>query len=93
VSIEDVTPVNAADRGLSAHEGVLVLGVVSDGPADRAGIEINDVIVMVDDFPVSSTTELVRLLLNGYKVGDTIHMTVIRSAVTLSFDIGLEEVS
>ncbi len=93
VTIEDVTPVNAAERGLSVHEGVLVLGVVSGGPADRAGIETNDVIVMVDDSPVSSTTELVRLLLNGYKVGDTIHMAVVRSAVTLTFDITLEEVS
>ena len=93
VGINDVTPVNAAELELSVDEGVLVVGVVSGGPADRAGIEVNDVIVMVDDLPVTSTTELVRLLLNGYKVGDTVHMTVVRSAVTLSFDITLEEVS
>ena len=93
VSIQDVTPVNAAERGLSVDEGVLILGVVDGGPADRAGLEVDDVIVMVDDTLVSSTTELVRLLLNGYKVGDTIRMTIVRSAVTLSFDMILEEVS
>jgi serine protease Do len=93
VTIADVTPVDAAERRLSVDEGVLILGVVSGGPADRAGIEVDDVIVMVDDLPVNSTTELVRLLLNGYKVGDTVHMTVVRSAVTFSFAITLEEVT
>ncbi len=93
VSIIDVTPVNAAERGLSIDEGVLILRVVSGGPADRAGIEADDVIIMVDKTTVSTTTELVRLLLNGYKVGDTVRMTVVRSAVTLSFNLVLEEVS
>jgi serine protease Do len=93
VSIEDVTPASAAELGLSVDEGVLIVRVVPGGPADRAGLEVDDVIVMVDEVPVSSTTELVRLLLNDYHVGDVIHVTIVRSAVTLSFDISLEEVT
>jgi serine protease Do len=92
VQIIDVNPVNAAERGLSVDEGVLVVVVTPDGPADRAGIEIDDVIVLVDDIPVSSTTELVRLLLTDYRVGDTARMSVVRSAVTLSFDMTLTEI-
>ena len=92
VQIIDVNPVNAAERGLSVDEGVLVVVVTPDGPADRAGIEIDDVIVLVDDIPVSSTTELVRLLLTDYRVGDTARMSVVRSAVTLSFDMTLAEI-
>jgi len=92
VQIIDVNPVNAAERGLSVDEGVLVVVVTPDGPADRAGIEVDDVIVLVDDIPVSSTTELVRLLLTDYRVGDTARMSVVRSAVTLSFDMTLAEI-
>jgi S1-C subfamily serine protease len=92
VQIIDVNPVVAAERGLSVDEGVLVLTVTPGGPAERAGIEVDDVIVLVDDIPVSSTTELVRLLLAGYAVGDNVRMSVVRSAVTLSFDMTLEEV-
>jgi serine protease Do len=93
VSIVDVTPVNGEEHRLSVHEGVLVIGLIPGGPADAAGVEVYDVIVMVDDHVVSSTTELVRLLLNSYTIGQTIRLTVVRSAVTLSYDIMLEEVS
>lgn len=93
VGITDVTPMSVAEYGLSVDEGVLILGVVTDGPAYRAGLKVDDVIVMVDDFRVNSSTELVRLLLNQYKVGDTVQMTIVRSAVTLSFNIVLEEVT
>jgi len=92
VQILDVNPVTAAERGLSVDEGVLILAVTPGGPADRAGIEADDVIVLVDNIPVSSTTELVRLLLTDYLVGDTVRVSVVRSAVTLNFDMTLAEV-
>ena len=92
VQILDVNPVTAAERDLSVDEGVLILAVTPGGPADRAGIEADDVIVLVDNIPVSSTTELVRLLLTDYLVGDTVRVSVVRSAVTLNFDMTLAEV-
>jgi serine protease Do len=93
VSIVDVTPVNAEELGLSVDEGVLVLGLIPGGPADTVGVEVDDVIVMVDDHMVSSTTELVRLLLTSYELGQTVRLTVVRSAITLSYEVTLEEVS
>jgi serine protease Do len=92
VQIVEVNPVIAAERGLSVDEGVLVVSVAPGRPADRAGLEVDDVIVLVDNMPVSSTTELVRLLLTEYLVGDTVTMSIIRSADTHSFDMTLEEV-
>ena len=93
VQILDVTPVNAAEQGLSVDEGVLIVALSPGGPAERAGLEVDDVIVQVDDIPVSSTTELVRLFLTDYRIGDTVEVTVVRSAVTLTFGITLEEVN
>ena len=93
VRILDVTPVVAADRGLSVAEGVLIVELTEDGPAARAGVEVGDVIVEVDGTPVVSTSELVRLFLTGYEVGDKINLVVVRGTERLNFEIALEEVS
>ena len=92
VVIQDVTHAFSIERGLSVNEGIIVVSLAPDGPAERAGIEIDDVIVQIDDTPVTTTTELVRLLLTNYKVGDVVRVTVVRSAIHLTFDVTLEEV-
>ncbi len=92
VVIQDVTYALSIERGLSVSEGIIVVSLAPDGPAERAGIEVDDVIVQIDDAPVTTTTELVRLLLTGYKVGDDVRVTVVRSAIHLTFDVTLEEV-
>ena len=93
VAILDVTPVNAVEQNLSVDEGILIVALAPDGPAERAGLEVNDVITQIDSLPVGSTTELVRLFLTDYRVDDTVKVTVVRSAVTLNFDITLKEVN
>ena len=92
VVIQDVTHAFSIERGLSVNEGIIVVSLAPDGPAERAGIEVNDIIVQIDDTPVTTTTELVRLLLTDYKVGDAVRVTVVRSAIYLTFDVTLEEV-
>ena len=74
-------------------QGVLVVDVVSGGPADKAGIKTDDVIVQADNHPVTSTTELVRLFLTDYHVGDTVKLTVNRSGAMMTFDVTLAEVN
>ena len=91
VSIDDVDPVVAAERGLSVDSGVLVMGLADDGPAQAAGVEVGDVIVAVDGAPVAKYTDLRRLMLNRYRVGDTVTVRVVRAAVTLEFEVTLDE--
>ena len=92
VTVQDVTPTVATERGLTVDEGALVISVAPGGPAERAGIEEDDVIVRLDDLPVTSTSQLVRTLLTDYRVGDAVRLGVVRAAVHLSFDLTLEEV-
>ena len=92
VSIINVTPAEADERGLSVDEGVLVQFVVDGGPASNAGIEVNDVIVQVDGKPVATTSALVRLFLTDYAIGDTVTVTIVRAAVTLTFEMVLAKV-
>ncbi len=93
VVIQDLTHAMSIERGLAVHEGVLVVAVMDAGPAERAGIQVDDVIVQVGDTPVATTTELVRLLMNDYRVGDSARVTVVRSAIHLTFDVTLEEIT
>ena len=92
ITVQDVTPTAVTERGLTVDEGALVISVAEDSPADRAGIEVNDVIVQVDGVPVTGTSQLVLMLLTDYRVGDTIEVEVVRAAVRFTFELTLEEV-
>jgi S1-C subfamily serine protease len=69
-------------------EGVAVLEVAPDGPADRAGIKglgrdrygqlyIRDVIIGIDDHKITSYDDLYNTM-DNYRVGDTVTVTVER---------------
>jgi hypothetical protein len=73
---------------VGAADGVIVVGVVADGPAQRAGIEALDAIVAIDGVPIADTTPAGYL--RGRGEGDAVSLTVRRSgadrvvAVTLA---------
>lgn len=61
-----------------APEGVTVIKVSSDGPADLAGIEPHDIITSIEGTPVKTVEELTGKI-QSYKVGDELNMTVWRA--------------
>jgi serine protease Do len=60
VTVQELTPDLATYFGVKG--GVLVSSVTADSAAAKAGIKAGDVITMVDDKPVTSSSELVALL-------------------------------
>jgi S1-C subfamily serine protease len=48
VNINDVTPEVAATYGLTGNSGALVTRIIENSAAERAGIQINDVIVSIN---------------------------------------------
>ena len=92
ITVQDVTPTAVTERSLTVDEGPLVISVAEDSPADRAGIEVDDVIVQVDGVPIIGTSQLVLMLLTDYRVGDIISVEVVRAAVRFTFELTLEEV-
>lgn len=91
VNVADVTPVVAAEEGLSVDSGVLVVAVVDGGPAGKAGIEARDIIVALDNGPVASVLELQAALRQEYAVGDTVFVTVVRGDDERTIEVALEE--
>lgn len=81
----------AAQMDLSVREGVLVVRVESGGPADRAGIRKDDVIVALDGQPTPSFLAMQRLLLSQFKVGQRINVAVARGKDQKQFTLTLGE--
>ena len=88
VAVEELTPQLATYFG--AKDGVLVASVSEDSPAARAGIKAGDVITTINNEPVRSRDELLRLLRDVKDGGDvTIGMTRDKKASTVTATLEL----
>jgi Do/DeqQ family serine protease len=58
VEPRDLTPELAASLRLSVSEGVLITGVLQDGPASRGGLRPGDVVLSIAGAEVANTAEL-----------------------------------
>ena len=62
VTIQELTRELAESFGLSKPNGALVSNVEKKGPADKAGIEVSDVILKFDGKQVNSSSDLPRMV-------------------------------
>lgn len=74
--------------GLPADRGVLVIGVVPGGPADRAGLKPFDLIVALDGRPVSAPSAIRRLLTGA---GRTVRVRLLRGGRPLEVPVPVDE--
>jgi serine protease Do len=70
--------------------GVEIVQIVEGGPADRAGLRVEDLIVAVDGMRVESVNDLQRLMV-GDLIGSQIRMDLIRGGRELEVDVVPEE--
>ncbi len=61
-SSEEITPLLAKGLQLPVNSGVFIVDVIPDGPADTAGVKINDVVLAVDGKQIRSLPQLVASL-------------------------------
>lgn len=88
VRIQDLTPDDAALLGLSngTTRGVLIVGVESGSPAERAGLRENDVVVAIGGEPVKSGGEL-RLAIAKVRPGERVTLDVVRGDERVRVDV------
>ena len=88
--VMDVTERLATKLDIDAEDGVAVVKVVEDGPADDAGIEAGDVIVSVGDSDVSTVSE-VRDAVGDASVGDFLAFKVERDGSESTYNVTVGE--
>ncbi len=88
VGVADLTPELAESLKLPKITGALITEVVNGSPADHANVKPGDILIAVDDHPVtdySSTLNLIAAL----KPGGTTTLKVIRDSKELNLKIGI----
>lgn len=60
-------------------EGAYIRETSENGPADKAGLKMGDVIIAIDGVEVSTSDEMIEIM-DTYAVGETITLTVMVSA-------------
>ena len=90
VSMQELTTDLARSFGRSDSDGVLVTTVVSDTPADRAGLRSGDIIVTIDGEATRTPAQAMRRIANS---GPTSRITLglVREGESLTTTATLEE--
>ena len=71
--------------------GAAVVYVAEGSCAQKAGLQVNDIITAIDDTAVDSPSALTAALSTDYKAGDTAVLTVIRNQQELQLTVTLDE--
>lgn len=77
--MQDITPDLAAGLKLSRQEGVIVSDVTPDGPADKAGLKIGDILLSVDGRAIGSVP-LAAMIITTRPPDAVIDAAVLRGA-------------
>ncbi len=62
IEAQDLTPQLAESLDIPGVQGVLIAGVLRDGPADNAGIEPGDVITSINDVDMTDAREAMKAI-------------------------------
>jgi serine protease Do len=84
--MQDITPDLAAGLKLAREEGVIVSDVTPDGPADKAGLKIGDIVLSVDALAIGSMP-LAAMIITTRPPDAVIDMEVLRGAQQVSLKI------
>jgi serine protease DegQ len=90
ISYLDVTPQLAAQFRLPVERGVIVQDVVAGSPAAQAGVRRSDIVVSVNDQPITRGGDL-RRILRGLAPGTVASFGVVRGAQRLSVNVRLAQ--
>lgn len=83
-----LTPSLATQYGISASYGMIVGAVQSGSPAAQAGLQRLDVITALNGTALKSESSLAEVI-NQYKPGDTVTLTVLRNNQTVTIKVTL----
>ena len=90
VALKDVDADLQQSLKLSASHGALVQDLTPGSPGERAGLQAYDLIVSVDDQPMTSNDQLIQEI-SARQPGTVVRLRVIRNARDLQVSVKLAE--
>ena len=88
VSIGEVPETLAAQLDLDGR-GTVILNVVTDGPADRAGLKAHDVIISLAGEAADGDVGRLAKLVGAHQAGEAVDVVVLRKGAEKSFAVQL----
>jgi S1-C subfamily serine protease len=88
VSHIDLTPEIAAARGLTVQRGAWISSVGDGTPADRAGIEVDDIILAMGEYEITADVPFLNVLMR-LQPDETVPVVVSRDGEELTLDVTL----
>lgn len=90
VSVETVTPALATGLRLPQDWGVLIADVEPKEPADRAGLQVGDLILSLNGKTMENARQF-EVNLYRYRVGQNVNLQVLREGSTLTYMVPVKE--
>ena len=93
VMIEELNPEEVYDLGLETGDGVYVIGVFSDSPAEEAGITAADIIISVNGVAMRNIADLTSYLAEYTSPGDMVILEILRddTSIEITVELGIRE--
>jgi S1-C subfamily serine protease len=76
--------------GFGSESGLIVLNVVAGSPAEESGLQLGDILVALDDKPITDVEEL-QAVLRGENVDRTLNAVLIRGGEAVRTAIKVTE--
>lgn len=83
IEVQELTPQLAESFNLESSDGVIVSGIVRNGPAHRAGLEPGDILLAINSETITTGRDLMRRIART-KPGETVRFEVLRNDRKLS---------
>jgi serine protease Do len=90
VELQDLNEELAEKLGVDTLEGAIIARVAPRTPAQKAGLQIGDIVVEWDDQPIHNATEL-SMLVGKTPVGNTAKLKVLRNGESQELTVTVEE--
>ncbi|MBN1164219.1 MAG: PDZ domain-containing protein, partial [Candidatus Krumholzibacteriota bacterium] len=90
LSVSELTPEVIREFNLPLSTGLIVMQIEEGGPAERAGIQVGDVIVEIDGMTIHNASQASRAIY-GKQVGDDLGIVLWREGSTRTVRLTLVE--
>jgi serine protease Do len=88
--LQDITPDLAAGLGLSRQRGVIVSDVDPDGPAQKSGLQIQDILLSLDERSIGSVP-LAEMIISTRPASAIVQVEVLRGDKKINLEIPVSE--